>query len=506
LSNDQQKSTVASDKAERPMILAIDIGSSGVKTLLYDRQGRAVEEVQSHEPIKIQTSKDGTSEADPDDLLAIVFKSVDSALAGAGKLAEEIAAVASCTFVGNIMGVDRKGSPLTPVFTYADTRAENEVERLRAEFDENEVHDRTGCHFHSSYLPARFCWLGRTQPDLTRQAARWLSIGEYMDLKLFTEASVSYSMASWSGLLDRKQLIWDGPLLSKLPIDVTQLSPLVDFKSSRQGLCPEFASRWPALKNIPWFPAIGDGAAANIGSGCTFASRIALTMGSTTAIRAIVDETIDRVPDGLWCYRVDGQRSLPGGAMSEGGNLFAWMTNTIQLGDPSNLNLAVGGLSPDGHGLTVLPFIAGERSPGWQGRAKATIHGISLATAPVEILRAGMEAVAYRIALVTEKLTELLPEDLLFVAGGGALQNSPVWLQIIADVLGRKIVVAGIPESSARGVALLAFEALGLIKDLNAMPLYIENTCYPNSERHAIYRGALKRQERLYKRLILENG
>ncbi len=503
---DEQKSTIAPNKAEGPLILAIDIGTSAVKTLLYDRQGRAVEEVQSHETIKIRTSKDGASEANPDGLLEIVWKGIDSALAKAGKLAEEIAGVASCTFVGNIMGIDQKGRPLTAVFTYADTRAEKEVEWLQAEFDENEVHNRTGCHFHSSYFPARLRWLSRTQPDLTRQAARWLSIGEYMDLKLFSETSVSYSVASWSGLLDRQQLIWDEPLLSKLPIDVTRLSPLKDIKSPRQGLRTELASRWPALQNIPWFPAIGDGAAANIGSGCTSASRVALTMGSTTAIRAIVDETIDRVPDGLWCYRVDRQRSLLGGATSEGGNLFAWMTKTLQLGDPSNLKSDVAKLKPDGHGLTVLPFIAGERSPGWQGQAKATIHGISLATTPVEILRAGMEAVAYRIALVTEKLAELIPEDLLIVASGGALQNSPAWLQVITDVLGRDVAVTGIQEASARGVALLAFEALGLVKDLNEIPVFIENTYHPNSERHAIYRSALKRQERLYKKLIIDMG
>ena len=177
-------------------------------------------------------------------------------------------------------------------------------------------------------------------------------------------------------------------ILSKLRIDVTRLSPLEDTKPPKQGLRSEFAARWPELENVPWFPAIGDGAAANIGSGFTSASRVALSMGSTTAIRVLMDESIDRVPDGLWCYRIDATRSLLGGATSEGGNLFAWMTKTMNLGDPSNLRSDAGKLEPDEHGLTVLPFIAGERSPGWQGQAKATIHGISLATTPVEILRA----------------------------------------------------------------------------------------------------------------------
>jgi gluconokinase len=500
---DEQRSTITPSKAEGPLILAIDIGTSAVKILLFDRQGRAVEGIQSRASFEIRTSKDGASEVDPDGLLEIVWKGIDSTLAKAGKLAKAIVGVASCTFVGNIMGVDRKARPLTPVFTYADTRAENEVARLRAEFDETEIHDRTGCHFHSSYLPARLRWLSRSRSDVFRQVHRWVSIGEYMLFKIFGEASVSYSVASWNGLLDRHQLIWDQPLLAKLPIDVAQLAPLADTNFPKQGLRSEFASRWPGLENVPWFPAVGDGAAANIGSGCISGSRVALTMGSTTAIRAVVDQTIDSVPHGLWCYRVDGQRSLPGGATSEGGSLFAWMTDTLQFGDSSDPESDVAKLKPDGHGLTVLPFLAGERSPGWQAHAKATIHGLTLATSSVEILRAGMEAVAYRVALVFDKLAELLPEDLQVVAGGGALQNSPTWLQIITDVLGREVAVTGIPETSARGTALLAFEALGLIKNLNEMPAFIENTYFPDSERHAIFRRALKRQERLYKKLII---
>ncbi len=153
----------------------------------------------------------------------------------------------------------------------------------------------------------------------------------------------------------------------------------------------------------------------------------------------------------------------------------------------------------------MLPFLAGERSPGWQGHARATIHGISQATAPLEILQAGMEAVACRIALVFEMLAELLPEDLQIVAGGGAIHNSPAWLQIITDVLGRSTAVTGIREVSARGAALLAFEALGLINDLKDIPVFIERTCYPDDGRHAIYRETFNRQQRLYEKLIKDD-
>jgi gluconokinase len=500
-----KSSVIAAHLVEGPLILSIDIGTSGVKVLLFDTMGRAVEGNQYRCAVALRTSRDGASEVAADELLDIVWRGIDTVLAKAGSLAQRMAGVAVCTFVGNIMGVDRKSNPLTPVFTYADSRAEKEAARLRTEVDEIEVHDRTGCHIHSSYLPSRFRWLANSRPDVFLQVDRWLSIGEYMEMVLFGETCVSYSVASWSGLLNRHQLIWDEPLLNKLPLEVARLSPLVDINTPKHGLRRKFASRWPVLKNLPWLPAVGDGAAANIGSGCMTPSRVALTMGSTTAIRAVVEQSIDHVPNGLWCYRIDGRRSLPGGALSEGGSLFAWMKNTFRLADPAEFEAELNFLPPDGHGLMVLPFLAGERSPGWQGNARATIHGISQATTPLEILQAGMEAVACRIALVFEILAKILPDDLRIVAGGGAIHSSPAWLQIITDVLGRASGVTGIREESARGAALLAFEALGIVKELKDIPVFTVRTCYPDEERHAIYRRTIKRQQRLYEKLVKDD-
>ena len=500
-----QSSDIPAHLVEGPLILSIDIGSSAVKVLLFDTKGRAVEGNQYRCAVALRTSRDGASEVAADELLDVVWRGIDAVLAKAGSLEPKVAGVAVCTFVGNIMGVDRKAKPLTPVFTYADSRAEKEAARLRTEVDESEVHDRTGCPIHTSYLPARFHWLATSRPDVFRRVDRWLSIGEYMEMVLFGETCVSYSVASWSGLLDRHQLIWDEPLLNKLALEVARLSPLVDINAPKHGLCRKFASRWPVLKNLPWLPAIGDGAAANIGSGCITPSRVALTMGSTTAIRAVVEKPIPHVPDGLWCYRIDGRRSLAGGALSEGGSLFAWMKNTFQLADSAEFEAQLDSLSPDGHGLTVLPFLTGERSPGWQGHARATIHGLSQATIPLEILQAGMEAVACRIALVFDKLAKLLPDNLRIVAGGGAIHNSPVWLQIITDILGQESEVTGIREGSARGAALLAFEALGVIKDVKDSPVFIERTCCPDEERHAIYRQTIKRQQRLYEKLVKDD-
>ncbi len=265
-----------------------------------------------------------------------------------------------------------------------------------------------------------------------------------------------------------------------------------------------FAARWPALRDAPWFPMIGDGAAANIGSGCVSPGRVALTVGTTSALRAVVTDPALSLPTGLWCYRVDSRRLLPGGALTEGGGVFAWLRRTLRLGDPIELEAALAGAEPDAHGLTVLPFFAGERSPGWDGDARATIHGLSLATRPEDIARAGLEAVALRIALVYNQLRSVLPAEPQVIAGGGALLSSPAWQQIIADALGVPIAISTIPEASARGAALLALEALGVVPDVGQAPDGVGAAVMPNLEHHWRYQSALERQQRLYAQLAAD--
>ncbi|MFM7175540.1 MAG: FGGY family carbohydrate kinase, partial [Caldilinea sp.] len=279
--------TLPLTQAEAPFVLTIDAGSSSARVLLYDRSGRCVDGVGERAFYDVQASQPGAAEFEVDQLLAQIARAVDAALEQAGPLAAQIAAVAVDTFVTSLVAVDAHGEPLTPLMTYADTRSGEDALLLRSTLDEQAVHERTGCLLRASYWPARLAWYRRTRPELWKQAARWLTLGEYLELRLFGHCRASYSVASWSGLLDRHQLLWDGPLLSSLGILPGQLSPLVDRDAALCGLLPPYADRWPPLRQVPWFPALGDGAAANVGSGCSGPSRIALTLGTTGALRKI---------------------------------------------------------------------------------------------------------------------------------------------------------------------------------------------------------------------------
>ncbi|HEU5089776.1 MAG TPA: FGGY family carbohydrate kinase, partial [Roseiflexaceae bacterium] len=265
--------------AVSPFVLTIDIGSSSTRALLYDAQARRVDGIAARTTYQIATSSDGASEIDAEWLLDCVCRCLDSVLDQTGDL--QIAGVALDTFVSNIIALDATGKPLSQVVTYADTRNDDDSRRLRHELDETQVHERTGCLLRTSYWPARLAWFRRTQPALWEATRHWATFGEYLELRLFGHGRAGISAASWSGLVDRRSNQWDHELLDFLGVARDYLAPLVDSGQPLRGLNSAYANRWPALRDVPWFPALGDGAAANIGSGCDNPQRIALTVGTT---------------------------------------------------------------------------------------------------------------------------------------------------------------------------------------------------------------------------------
>jgi len=489
-----------------PLILALDIGTTSTRALLFDEHGRALPDCIAQVGNQLQTTADGGATFDANALFKNVVAVIDQVLAMAGSRATRIAAVASDTFVSNVLGVSSAGDPVTPLFTYADTRNAADSETLRTELGAaglSAAHDRTGCLVHTSYLPPRFRWLQRTNPDWLRGAAYWLSFGEYLYWKLLGKRVASYSVAAWTGLLNRHTLHWDEAWLADLPLTVDQLSPLGDVDDTLRGLLPPWADRWPALKTVPWLPAIGDGAAANIGSGCDNPSRIALTIGTTGAMRVVLPPDLPQVPAGLWLYRVKKTQGLLGGATTEGGNLYAWLRETLQLPPAEQLERELAARPPADHGLTILPFVAGERAPGWKGSARASVVGFSLNTRPLDIVQAALEAIAYRFAIIYGRIKPHLgAEKQQIIASGGGLLSSAAWLQIMADVLNEPIIALTEHEITSRGVALLALQQLGQITHPSALPPETGQTYLPDGERHELHAPAFARQQLVYRQLL----
>lgn len=494
-----------SPDTERPFLLALDIGTSSVRGALYNGRGDPLEDTQARLVRSLCTTADGGAELNAEEAVEQVARTIDSVLARAARFQTSPEAVAVSCFWHSLVGVDAGGSAVTPVFGWADTRAARASLSLRRRLDEQATHARVGCRFHPSYWPAKLLWLREEQPVLYGSVRRWLSFSELLALRFFGAPKISISMASGTGLFNLRTCEWDRELLEALDISVEQLPALLEKHEPFAKLTDNFARRWPQLEAARWFPAIGDGAANNIGAGCTTPESCALMIGTSGAMRLMWEgEPPARLPSSLWCYRADRNRVLAGGALSDGGGLYGWMTGALALGDDRvAAENELAGMKPDAHGLTVLPFWSGERSTGWRSRAKGAIYGLTLTTRPIDILRASMEGVAYRFALIANALGEIAPGAKV-VASGGALFRSPAWSQIIADVLGRPVHLSKTEEASSRGACLLALEAIGKLKSIGRARIELTQTFKPDAARHALYREGLERQQNFYERLVAD--
>jgi gluconokinase len=489
------------DAAEAPLVLSIDIGSSSVRALWFDGRGRQIRLSEHQIPFRVHTEADGTSEVNPETLFSLVTDCIDRALELAKPRHDAIGAVAMTSFWHSLMGVDGSGTASTPVYMWSDTRSGNDATRLLREHGSREMHHATGCRFHSSYWPAKLAWLRRTCPEAVAATNIWCSFTDFVGARLSRCLQTSVSMASGTGLLNTDDCDWHQPMLDLLGLPREMLPEIVDRRDALPTLSSAWEARWPVLAEVPWYPAIGDGAAANLGTGAVGADRIAITIGTSGAMRVITDYRTQppaALSDRIWSYRLDRTFRVTGGALSNGGNVTGWLARHFGGGDFDFLADEAARLAPDGHGLTVLPLLAGERSPSWNDDATGVFAGVTLATRPGHLYRATLEATAYRFAAIHEALTPLIEREHEIHVNGAAALNSPLWLQIIADTLGRSLsALDAEAEASARGAAIAALDSLEAIPSLRPRTSAVARTYPPDPTATPIYRAGWERQRAL---------
>jgi gluconokinase len=441
------------------LILAIDIGTSSLRTALFDARARRIVKTTAQEAYSLRVTPDGGAELSPQTLrrtfLQCLTQTLHTYRADRTLHLRPIIAVGTSCFWHSLLGADENGRALTPIYTWADSRCREDAARLRAEFSERAIHARTGCMLRSSYWPAKLLWLRRTRPKIFAQVAHWMSPAEWLQRELCGEARCSYAMANGTGLFNPTTLRWDAKLLKRCRISSKKLNTLSE---EPLRISTHWGRKFPELREVLWFSAIGDGAASNLGSGATKPGVAALNCGTSAAIRLVSSVKRARVPFGLFAYRVDAKRLLIGGAVSNAGNLRAWCLQQLNLPtDSKELERAMATRPAPLHGLTVLPFWVSERAPTWPEDLHGTIVGLKNSSSALDILQATREAVFQRLA----QIAELLPIRKFVVSGG--IQKSPADMQRLADVLGHSLVVCSEPEASLRGAAVFVLEKLDVV-------------------------------------------
>lgn len=445
-----------------PLILAVDLGTSSTRTALFETTGERIGPSTAQSSYTLITSADGGAELEPAALLGALRSCVEQTMRvyrGDPSLkTRPIIGIGTSCFWHSLVGVNAKGEAITRVITWADARCREDAARLRVELDEKDLHARTGCMLRASFWPAKLAWLRRTDPKLFARVRHWMSPAEWLQLKFTGEANCAIGMATGTGLFNPAKLAWDAGLLERLGVAPERLRSLSDAPTPVDR---ELAQISPQLRGVPWFPAIGDGAASNLGSGATRPGLAAINVGTSAALRVMREGREAHAPLGLFCYRVDAARYLVGGAVSNAGNLRAWCLRELRLPDDAVIEAELAKRPGPVPTLQALPFWTAERAPTWNEEATGALFGMTQHTTALDILQAVTEAGYQRLARIAELVLSEEGKAPKFIVSGG-IQRSAQSLQRLADVLGQPVYPNDEMEASIRGAAIYVIEKLGL--------------------------------------------
>ncbi|WP_154795996.1 gluconokinase [Occultella kanbiaonis] len=487
---------ISPSEAIDPLVLGLDVGSTASRGGLYDAAARPLEGPKAKVPHAFTTAGDGTSEIDADAVVDEIEQILE--VLATPEFKGRIGGVAIDTFSASLVGVDSAGHAVTPCYTYADSRCTEQVRELREELDEAQVLQRTGTRIHSSYLPARLRWLAATDRARFDAVDRWMSLGEYIHLRIIGTAVIGTAAAAWTGLLDRRTGAWDEAIVAASGIDVGSLSPIHDPDDPVREVSAGVVKRWPALAGARWYPVIGDGLAANVGVGATAEGTVGLSAATSGAMRVLLHQIPEQIPSGLWYYRVDARRSLLGGALNDVGRVVTWLDATLRAPDDPGAVLAA---DPDPATPSVLPYLSGERSTGWAAGARATITDLSATATADLIYRGAMEGVALSYARVADSLAGAAGGHArqILAAGRVAADLTP-WLQVVADALDADVRHVTNKRTTLRGTVLLALESLA--PDVERSEPDIGATFAPVPARRGYYDERARRYQEVYAALV----
>ncbi|WP_245987943.1 gluconokinase [Cohnella lupini] len=483
---------------DKRVIIGIDIGTTSTKSVAFGMDGIMLGSYAVEYPL-IQ-DQPGWAEQDPDIIVQSAIESVNGVLSRNGIDGTSVAGAGISSAMHSLIAVGAGGRPLTRSITWADGRSEHQARIIRKQPGGLDVYRRTGTPIHPMSPLSKLVWLRENQPDVWTSADKFVSIKEYLIYRLFGEWVVDHSLASATGLLALDTLEWDEGALAIAGIDKSRLSELRPGTYRLQGLATADAEAMGLKKNTPFFLGGSDGGMANVGVGAIGPGEMAVTIGTSAAVRMMTDKPLTDEKQRTFCYNVAKSSYIIGGATNNGGIVLQWMRDALYAGEKSTEELlgAVSGIAAGSEGLLFLPFLTGERAPIYNSEARGTYFGMHLGHRREHFVRAGLEGVMFAVLSVAEALKDLAGPAREVRASGG-FAKSPLWLQMLADMLGQEVQVPRVTEASALGAAVLAMQGLGEMQDWSTIKEWtpIAHRVEPNLRDAELYRELFTVYEQL---------
>jgi xylulokinase len=474
-----------------PFLMGVDVGTTSVKTALFDADGTL--RAQRSSLVAIERPAPGFVEQAPKDWMSAALSGLAGVLVGVPQGA--VAAVGLCSQVNTHVFVDANGEALAPAIVWQDGRCAEDAAKLDRMVAEDARLKWWGAPLpiDASHVLSRMAWMARVHPDIWRRTRWVMAPKDYCLLRLTGEAC-SDPLSSF-GVVD-SSLVYVDELIALVPGAAERLPPLRDLTAMvgrvRAGL--------PGA-GLPMATATMDAWAGMLGVGAVREGEAGYLSG-TSEVVGIVSRR--RVPTpGVIAFPNCEGIMLHAGPTQAGGASVTWLGELLGRSAEEISALAAKSILERSAPI-FLPHLEGERAPLWDIGARASFAGIDASMGASELARSVLEGVAYSVRLLVGALeaSSGVTAARLRHAGGGA--RSAVWCQIRADVLGRPIDRVGSLDSGAVGAAMLAGKAAGVfasIEDAAGRMSRLERTFEPNRALKALYDEGFGRYADLYARL-----
>ena len=450
------------------LLLGIDIGLSGAKCTFYSDKGRPV--AGSHAEYPTTSPHPGWAEQNPDHWWKAVTANIRDCIDRQGVDASAVAAVGvSCS--NTIVPVDRDGNVLHNAILLFDQRTGKEVQWVKDEIGEDRIYRITGNRIaRGTYSLPTILWLMRNKPDVMKRAWKVLVPSGFIVQRLTDVFSINRSRMSFTLLADLRKGAWDADLARDAGVPLSILPDPYAASAVVGCVTPDAANATGLRAGTPVVAGAMDTVSASFASGAARENTVFLTIGTT--VRLCHTTTVARFDKRLMnTANVFGGTWLEIGATNTAGASLRWFRDTLggarSPGEKvtyAQLDAAAAASPPGAGGVIFLPYMAGERSPLWNPDAKGVFFGIGLPTTYADMVRAVMEGVSYSVRQLVEiVMTHPNPSSTIAISGGVA--RSPLWCQIIADMLRHPLIQLEAGETETLGAALIAGHGVGLIPD-----------------------------------------
>ncbi|MFD2307298.1 gluconokinase [Enterococcus termitis] len=479
----------------KKIAIGVDIGTTQTKAVGFNEDGSVQTSAYVRYPLIQET--EGMAEQDVEQIFNAVVSCIGQVVAAVHPL--EISVVSFSTAMHGLIVMDKENQPLTRVITWADNRAEKYAEALKDTAFGQTMYQNTGLPMHPMTPFHKIRWLKDQVPAVFDQAKKFIGIKEYVFYRLFNLYITDFSTASGTGFLNIHTLEWDQLALAQMQISQEQLPILVPPTHQMVGLDKKWSDKLGLNEQTIFVLGGADGPLSNLGLGAMATGTATLTVGTSGALRYIVDRPHTHPQAETFCCVLDEKHWVIGGATSNGAGIFDWACENLLKEIQTEARLAgknsydvvmeqVKKVPAGAKGLLFHPYLLGERAPLWDAEAAGSFIGLKRNHDDQIMMRAVVEGICLNFKRILTELEELGGAVKEIRATGG-FADSEVFKEIMADVLGYELSLTESIEASALGAVLLGWQSIGKIGDLETACNHVKiyETVKPSVVKQQIY-------------------